>query len=265
MYNDPEKLEPYSHDEVADAEYAHMPEAVVRPESAEEIAAIMKLANRETDSRHAARRRQRALRRRRADPSAASSCSVDRMNRILEIDAANLMVVVEPGVVTNEINEAVEPTTGLFYAGYPMSLETCYIGGNVAENAGGGKAVKYGVTGRYVIGLEVVTPTGEIVQLGGKRVKDVTGYDLISLMVGSEGTLGIFTKIIAQAAAAAQGAGGPAVLFETAEDGHRRGAEDHDRRRHHPHGHRVHGPLSVRPPASTSTRRCPTSRPARCC
>jgi glycolate oxidase len=76
-----------------------------------------------------------------------------------------------------------------------MSLETCYIGGNVAENAGGGKAVKYGVTGRYVLGLEMVTPTGEIVSLGGKLVKDVTGYNLIGLMVGSEGTLGIFTKI----------------------------------------------------------------------
>jgi glycolate oxidase len=77
-----------------------------------------------------------------------------------------------------------------------MSVELCYIGGNVAENAGGGRAIKYGVTGRYVLGLEVVLPTGEIVQLGGKRVKDVTGYDLIHLMVGSEGTLGIFTKII---------------------------------------------------------------------
>jgi glycolate oxidase len=75
-------------------------------------------------------------------------------------------------------------------------VETCFVGGNVAENAGGGKAVKYGVTGRYVMGLEVVLPTGEIVQLGGKRVKDVTGYDLLHLMVGSEGTLGIFTKVI---------------------------------------------------------------------
>jgi glycolate oxidase len=117
------------------------------------------------------------------------------MNRILEIDRENLVVVVEPGVVTNEINAAIEDD-GLFYAGYPMSVETCFVGGNVAENAGGGKAVKYGVTGRYVMGLEVVLPTGEIVQLGGKRVKDVTGYDLLHLMVGSEGTLGIFTKVI---------------------------------------------------------------------
>jgi glycolate oxidase len=107
----------------------------------------------------------------------------------------NLMAVVEPGVITNDINEAVRKH-GLFYAGYPMSVETCFIGGNVAENAGGGRAVKYGVTGRYVLGLEVVLPTGEIVEMGGKRVKDVTGYDLLHLMVGSEGTLGIFTRIV---------------------------------------------------------------------
>ena len=118
----------------------------------------------------------------------------DRMNRILEIDRENMMAVVEPGVITSAINEHVNPL-GLFYAGYPMSIETCSIGGNVAENAGGGKAVKYGVTSRYVTGLEIVTPTGEVVQLGGKLVKDVTGYNLIQLMLGSEGTLGIFTKI----------------------------------------------------------------------
>jgi glycolate oxidase len=76
-----------------------------------------------------------------------------------------------------------------------MSVEMCHIGGNVAENAGGGRAIKYGVTGQYVLGLEVVLPTGEIVELGGKRVKDVTGYDLLHLMVGSEGTMGVFTRI----------------------------------------------------------------------
>ena len=121
--------------------------------------------------------------------------SIERMNRILEIDLANLVAVVEPGVITNDISEAVRQH-GLFYAGYPMSTETCFIGGNVAENAGGGRAIKYGVTGRYVLGLEVVLPTGEIVELGGKRLKDVTGYNLLQLMIGSEGTLGIFTKII---------------------------------------------------------------------
>jgi glycolate oxidase len=76
-----------------------------------------------------------------------------------------------------------------------MSFESCFIGGNLAENAGGGRAIKYGVTGHYVLGLEAVLPTGEIVEMGGKRLKDVTGYDLIHLLVGSEGTLGIFTKI----------------------------------------------------------------------
>ncbi|MGC9399416.1 MAG: FAD-binding oxidoreductase [Anaerolineae bacterium] len=194
IYDDPEKMEAYAHDEVADERFAHAPEVVVKPGDAEEIAAIMRLANRERIP---------------VTPRGAGSglsggavpahggivLSVERMNRILEIDRENLVVVVEPGVVTNEINAAIEDD-GLFYAGYPMSVETCFVGGNVAENAGGGKAVKYGVTGRYVMGLEVVLPTGEIVQLGGKRVKDVTGYDLVHLMVGSEGTLGIFTKII---------------------------------------------------------------------
>ena len=194
VYGDRERLEPYSHDEVHDAAYAHMPEAVVRPQSAQEIAAIMKLAN-----------RHRIPVTPRGAGSGLSGGAVplhggivllcDRMNRILEIDRDNLMAVVEPGVVTNEINEAIKGF-GLFYAGYPMSLETCFIGGNVAENAGGGKAVKYGVTSRYVLGLEIVTPTGDIVELGGKLVKDVTGYNLIGLMVGSEGTLGVFTKII---------------------------------------------------------------------
>jgi len=121
--------------------------------------------------------------------------SVDRMNEIIELDRENMMITVEPGVIANDINEFLEPY-GLFYAGYPMSLETCFIGGNVAENAGGGKAVKYGVTSRYVLGLETVMPNGDIVEFGGKLVKDVTGYNMTQLMVGSEGTLGIFSKII---------------------------------------------------------------------
>ncbi|MBN1554749.1 MAG: FAD-binding protein [Phycisphaerae bacterium] len=194
IHDDAEKLEPFSHDEVVEKAYRHMPEVVVRPRAAEEISAILKLANREHIP---------------VTPRGAGSglsggavpihggivLLCDRMNEILDIDAENMMITVEPGVVTSEINEHVEPL-GLFYAGYPMSLETCYIGGNVAENAGGGKAIKYGVTNRYVLGLEVVTPTGEIIELGGKLVKDVTGYNLLSLMTGSEGTLGVFTKII---------------------------------------------------------------------
>ena len=120
---------------------------------------------------------------------------MERMDKILEIDTANLVAVVEPGVVTNRLDEALKPL-GLFFAGYPMSEEICTIGGNVAHNAGGGRAIKYGVTKRYITGLEVVMPTGELLTLGGKRFKDVTGYDLIGLLVGSEGTLCVFTKII---------------------------------------------------------------------
>jgi glycolate oxidase len=194
VISDPEKLEPYSHDEVAGEEYACMPEVVVRPETAQEIAEIVRLANR----RHIP-----------VTPRGAGSglsggavpvhggivLSTERMNRILEVDPDNMMLVCEPGVVTNDINNRIEEL-GLFYAGYPMSVETCYIGGNVAENAGGGKAIKYGVTERYVLGLQVVLPTGEIVELGGKRVKDVTGYNLTRLMVGSEGTLGVITRIV---------------------------------------------------------------------
>jgi glycolate oxidase len=216
VYADAEKLEPYSHDEVAEAQYAHSPEALVRPRTAAEIAAIIKLANRELIP---------------VTPRGAGSglsggavplhggivLLCDRMNRILEIDAANMMAVVEPGVVTNEINEVVADK-GLFFAGYPMSLETCYVGGNVAENAGGGKAVKYGVTGRYITGLEVVTPLGEIVQIGGKLVKDVTGYNLIGLMVGSEGTLGVFTKITIKLMPRPRAAVDLLCLFATAEE-----------------------------------------------
>jgi glycolate oxidase len=194
IFGDEEQLEPFSHDEVTEKEYHSMPEVVVRPRTAAEIAAIMKLANHE-----------RVPVTPRGGGSGLSGGAVpvhggivvflDRMNSILEVDTENMVVVVEPGVVTNDIDAAVAEH-GLFFAGYPMSLESCFIGGNVAENAGGGKAVKYGVTGRYVLGLEMVTPQGELLELGGKLVKNVTGYDLISLVVGSEGTLGIFTKII---------------------------------------------------------------------
>jgi glycolate oxidase len=193
IFNDPDLLQNYSHDEVAGPEYARMPEVVVKPASALEISAIMKLSN-----------RFRVPVTPRGGGTGLSCGAVplyggivlalERMNRILEIDRENMVVVAEPGVVTSEISKAVQEF-GLFYAGYPMSFESCFIGGNLAENAGGGRAIKYGVTGHYVLGLEAVLPTGEILEMGGKRVKDVTGYDLIHLMVGSEGTLGIFTKI----------------------------------------------------------------------
>lgn len=118
-----------------------------------------------------------------------------RMNRILEIDAKNLVAVVEPGVVTVQFHQAVEKL-GLYYPPDPASLKTCTIGGNVAEGAGGPRAIKYGVTRDYVMGLEIVTTKGEIIHTGGKTVKNVSGYDLTRLFVASEGTLGIVTKAI---------------------------------------------------------------------
>ena len=121
--------------------------------------------------------------------------SLERMNRILEIDEVNLVAVVEPNVITGELQAAVE-AVGLFYPPDPASLNTSVIGGNVAECAGGPRAFKYGTTKRYVLGLEAVLPTGEVIETGGKVVKNVVGYDLTQLLVGSEGTLAVITRIV---------------------------------------------------------------------
>lgn len=120
--------------------------------------------------------------------------ALDRLNRILEIDEQNLLVVAESNVVTGDIQDAVE-RVGLFYPPDPASLRQSVIGGNVAECAGGPRAFKYGTTKQYVLGLEAVLPTGEIINPGGKVVKNVVGYDLTHLLVGSEGTLAIITKV----------------------------------------------------------------------
>ncbi len=121
--------------------------------------------------------------------------SLARLNRILEIDEGNLLAVVEPHVITGDLQDAVE-AVGLFYPPDPASLRRSVIGGNVAECAGGPRAFKYGVTKQYVLGLEAVLPTGECIRTGGKVVKNVVGYDLTHLLVGSEGTLAIITKVI---------------------------------------------------------------------
>ena len=121
--------------------------------------------------------------------------SLERMNRILDIDEANLVAVVEPNVITGDLQDAVEKI-GLFYPPDPASLRQSVLGGNVAECAGGPRAFKYGTTKRYVLGLEAVLPTGEVIHTGGKAVKNVVGYDLTQLLVGSEGTLAIITRII---------------------------------------------------------------------
>ncbi len=120
--------------------------------------------------------------------------SLEGMNRILDIDEKNMIACVEPGVINGHLQEQLEDK-GLFYPPDPASMKFCTLGGNVAENAGGPRAVKYGVTKDYVLGLEMVLPHGRVLNTGGKNYKDVVGYDLTRLMVGSEGTLGIITKI----------------------------------------------------------------------
>ncbi len=119
--------------------------------------------------------------------------AMEGMDRVIEIDSDNLVVVTQPGVITANLEAAVE-AEGLMYPPDPASHELSFIGGNIAENAGGLRCVKYGVTRDYVLGLEVVLADGEVIRLGGRNVKDVMGYDLTRLMVGSEGTLGIITE-----------------------------------------------------------------------
>jgi len=120
--------------------------------------------------------------------------SLDAFNQILEIDKENHVVVVQPGVILKTLQDAVE-AKGLFYPPDPSSLAQCTIGGNVAVNAGGPRCLKYGVTGHYVLGLKGVWANGDAFYLGGKLYKNVTGYDLMRLLIGSEGTLGIITEI----------------------------------------------------------------------
>jgi glycolate oxidase len=172
----------------------HLPAAVVLPRDAEEVGRIVRLANEEGFAlvpRGAGSGLSGG-----AIPVADSVVLLfPTWNRIVEIDEANLTAWVEPGVVTGHLHAAVE-AVGLFYPPDPGSMKVCTIGGNVAENAGGLRGLKYGSTQNYVQGLEVVLPTGEAVRLGGKAIKDVAGYNLVDLMVGSEGTLGIFTRIL---------------------------------------------------------------------
>jgi len=173
--------------------YASRPLAVVLPGTAEEVSAIHRLATRE-----------RLALTPRAMGSGLSGGSVPlagslvlgiaRMNRILEIDEINQVAIVEPGVITADLQREVE-ALGLFYPPDPSSLKQSAIGGNVAENAGGARCLKYGVTGDYVMALQVVLPGGEIIRTGGKMVKNVTGYNLRALFTGAEGTLGTITEV----------------------------------------------------------------------
>lgn len=170
------------------------PQAIVIPSSTEQVAAIVRLAN---DAEFC------IVPRGAGSGLSGGSVPVDDSivmfmaprTQILEIDENNLTAWVEPGVVTAQFHRAVE-SKGLFYPPDPGSMNICTLGGNVAEDSGGLRGLKYGVTHNYVMGLEVVTPTGEVMHTGGKAIKNVAGYNLHDLLVGSEGTLGIFTKIL---------------------------------------------------------------------
>ncbi|UCF62729.1 MAG: FAD-binding protein [bacterium] len=170
------------------------PEAIVIPAGPEDISRILELANQEK-FQVVPRGSGTGL----SGGSIPAENSIilltNHWNKILEIDQENLTAWVEPGVITGKIHETVEKM-GLFYPPDPGSMSICTIGGNVAENAGGLRGLKYGVTKDYVMGIEVILPNGEIARFGGKNVKDVAGYNLKDVFVGSEGTLGIFSKIL---------------------------------------------------------------------
>lgn len=189
----PELLEPYSHDEISGGGHTHLPEAVAFPRDEAAIRQLVELANRERFP-VTVRGGGTGLAGGAVPVRGGLVIAMERLNRILDIDPDNFTVTVQPGVIVKELNDRLAET-GLTFPCFPISYERCSIGGNVATNAGGGKAVKYGVTGRYVLGLRVVLPTGELVELGGKLQKNVTGYNLLPLLIGSEGTLGVITEI----------------------------------------------------------------------
>ncbi len=192
VFTDQESFEKYGSDETEKLHYS--PAVVVKPRKAEEISALMHLANKHLIP---------------VTPRGAGTgltggalphlgglvIAMERFNQILEIDERNLQVTTEPGVITEVLQNAVKEK-GLFYPPDPASKGSCFIGGNISENSGGPKAVKYGVVKDYVLNLEIVLPTGEIIWTGSNVLKNATGYNLTQLIVGSEGTLGIVTKIV---------------------------------------------------------------------
>ncbi len=189
---DEEKRLDYAHDKTED--YSFLPAMVLRPGTTGEVSQIMQMCNAHCIPVTA----------RGAGTGLAGSAlpthrgivlSMERFNKILQIDELNLQATVEPGVITEVFQNAVKEK-GLFYPPDPASKGSCFLGGNLAQNSGGPKAVKYGVTRDYVLNLEVVLPTGEVIWTGANVLKNSTGYNLTQLMCGSEGTLGIITKIV---------------------------------------------------------------------
>lgn len=193
VVTDKEQLVLYSHDEVTDPAYHQLPEAVVFAENTQQVAAVVKLAN-EYKFPVVPRGAGTGLACGAVPIYGGVVLSLEKMNQIIEINADAMYAVVEPGVRTSDL-QAAAAAKGVFYAGDPCSGDSCFIGGNVATNAGGNRAVKYGTTRHQVYAIEVVNPTGHIVQLGARLQKQTTGYCLDQLVIGSEGTLGIITQI----------------------------------------------------------------------
>lgn len=192
VHVDEELRRAYGHDETEDL--SHPPEVVVRPRTTAEVAAVLRLC-------HALEVPVTPIGGR-TGLSGGALCvhggvglALDRMDRIVEIDEGNLQVTVEPGVITQVLQEAVA-ARGLYYPPDPSSRGSCTIGGNLAENAGGPRAVKYGVTRDFVLNLEVVLPDGTVLWTGANTLKNATGYDLTRLIVGSEGTLAVITRAV---------------------------------------------------------------------
>ncbi len=192
IYSDSETLQKYGHDETED--FVFLPDAVILPHTVEALSKVMRYAY-EHNIYVTVRGGGSGLAGGALPVKAGLLISMEKFDQILLIDQKNLQVTVEPGVITevlqNKVNEF-----GLFYPPDPSSRGICFIGGNVATNAGGPKAVKYGVVKDYVLNLEVVLPNGEVIWTGANTLKNSTGYNLTQLMVGSEGTLGIITKIV---------------------------------------------------------------------
>ncbi|AWM14406.1 FAD-binding oxidoreductase [Flavobacterium sediminis] len=192
IFTDFETRKKYGYDETED--YNFPPHVVVKPENTAQISAVVQLANQykipvvpiggRTGLSGGA-----------LSIHGGIALSTERLNSIVAIDEKNLQVITEPAVITQVLRDTVAEK-GLFYPVDPSSMGSCFIGGNIAENSGGARAVKYGVTKDYVLNLEVVLPNGEIIWTGANTLKNSTGYNLTQLMVGSEGTLGIVTKIV---------------------------------------------------------------------
>src|ERR1700712_2650047 len=192
VFTDEESLDHYAHDETENLHF--LPDIVIKPRTTEEISAIMKICNANmipvTPRGGGTGLSGGAL-----PHLGGVLISMERFNSIVQIDERNLQVTTEPGVITEVLQNAVKEK-GLFYPPDPSSRGSCFIGGNIAENSGGPKAVKYGVVRDYVLNLEIVLPTGEILWTGANVLKNSTGYNLTQLIVGSEGTLAVVTKIV---------------------------------------------------------------------